>query len=413
MDIFTLEPLKAQFGDCLILHYGAAEAPSTILIDGGPGTAYGALKDRLTTLAAKRPGGPFQIDLLMVSHIDDDHVGGLLKFTEAWRNAKTDHRQWPWPVAQLWHNTFERIAGGDLTQVQPSIMASFGVEDLTELADLDPDDHDTEAAYKVLASVGHGAQLSDDAEFLEIPQNTGFTGLVVPPGDRKPVKFGDKLHLHVVGPLPAQIKKLQVKFAKDLPKSTEKALAAYSDDSIPNLSSIVVLARYGTRTILLTGDARGDYVLQGLKEQNLLDPTGHLHVDILKMQHHGSCRNTAEEFFASVIADHYIASADGTYENPDRPTFEMLAAARPATDRYTIHLTYEIDKIDAKRKTERASAISTALRRGRTPPPDWRDEADALSVWFQRCADQGFAFRVTTPASRTTDVIDLMEPVTF
>ena len=34
--IFTLEALKADNGDSLILHYGESDAPRFILIDGGP-----------------------------------------------------------------------------------------------------------------------------------------------------------------------------------------------------------------------------------------------------------------------------------------------------------------------------------------------------------------------------------------
>jgi len=45
----------------------------------------------------------------------------------------------------------------------------------------------------------------------------------------------------------------------------EEALAAYVDKSVPNLSSLVVLAKAGGKTMLLTGDARGDKILEGLE----------------------------------------------------------------------------------------------------------------------------------------------------
>lgn len=414
MDIFTLEPLPARHGDCLLLHFGAAEKPGTIVIDGGPSQVYGkALKPRLKALAAKRPGSPFSIDLLMVSHIDDDHIRGVLDFTEEWRNAKTDGEKWPLKVEQLWHNSFERIAGADANAVQASITASFGTASLAAVANLEADDHDVEAVYKVLASVGQGAQLRSDADLLALPRNSGFDGLVVPSADREPVRFGDKLELQVVGPLPDQVKKLREEFAKQLPKGRQEALAAYSDTSIANLSSIVVLARYQGKTMLLTGDARGDYVLEGLAQQKLLDAKGRLHVDILKMQHHGSDRNTEVGFFEKVTADHYIASANGTYENPDRATFEMLVKARPKTDRYSIYLTYELDAIDLARKAERAKSIQQAQAKHKQPPPTWKDEADGLVAFFAECAKAGYLFTVTTPATRPKACIDLLSAVTY
>ena len=46
-------------------------------------------------------------------------------------------------------------------------------------------------------------------------------------------------------------------------KSPQAALAAYVDKSVPNLSSIVLLAEAKGKRMLLTGDARGDKILQG------------------------------------------------------------------------------------------------------------------------------------------------------
>lgn len=413
MDLFTLEPLKARYGDCLLLHFGPANAPGTILIDGGPARVYGeSLRPRLELLAANRPGDPFKIDLLMVSHIDEDHILGILDFTEEWREDQTN--AWPFKVDVLWHNSFERIVGDAPGAVEASILASFGTASLGDIADLDADDHERAAAYKVLASVGQGSRLRNDAEALGLDVNPGFdTKLVTPRANKQPEPPLNGLSLHVVGPLPEQIEALRDKFAKELPKGAKASLAAYVDESVPNLSSIVVLARYGEKSILLTGDARGDYILDGLEAQDLLDADGKLHVDVLKMPHHGSDRNTDTGFFERITADTYVASADGTYENPDRETFEMLVAARPKTDRYTIHLTYEIDAIDTLRKAERAKSIAKAIQKGRQPPTAWNDAKDSLKSFFADHQAKNYKFKVTTPATRASACIDLLAPVTF
>lgn len=417
MDHFTLEPLAARHGDCLLLHFGPATGPGTVLIDGGPSQVFAkSLKPRLAKLAANRPGGPFAIDLMMVSHIDDDHIRGIIDFTEEWRDAKTDGRPWSWPVKELWHNSFERIAGADPHSVQASILASFGVGSLPEISAIDSDTDDDgrqEGVYKVLASVAQGAQLRNDASLVHLKTNTGFGGLVRPgAGPTQPFRLGPDLKLHVIGPLPDQLDKLRQEFANKLPEGPEASLAAYSDTSIANLSSIVVLARYKDKAILLTGDARGDYILEGLEAADLL-VAGKLHVDILKMQHHGSDRNTAGDFFACVTADHYVASADGKHENPDRPTFEMLTAARDKADRYVIHLTYEIDAIDALRKKEREEAIAGAIAKHKKPLPTWDDATDSLGAFFAKTKAAGFAFTVETPATAPRRSIDLLDPIAF
>jgi hypothetical protein len=410
MDIFTLEPLPARHGDCLLLYFGPPEAPGTILIDGGPSQVWTkSLRPRLKALAAHRPGGNFKLDLMMVSHIDDDHIRGMIDFTEEWRDAETDHQPWPYKADALWFNSFERIAGGDPHAVKASVTASVGAAQPDAAPDLIEHDHEAEATWKVLASVGQGAQLRKDAEVVGLETNPGFDGhLVVPSADKSPVLFGD-LALHVVGPLPQQIADLRQAFAEQLPTT----LAAYTDTSVANLSSIVVLAEYGGKSILLTGDARGDFILQGLKQQGLLGADGKRRIDILKMQHHGSNRDTAPDFFKTIIADTYVASADGSYENPDRETFEMLIAARPKQDRYTIHLTYEIAPIDVARKAEHDKAVAKARAKGKALPEDWADPTHSLAAFFADCKAKGHQFEVTTPATRASACIDLLGPVTY
>ena len=80
-------------------------------------------------------------------------------------------------------------------------------------------------------------------------------------------------------------------------------------------------------TILLTGDARSDHILDGLAAQGFLEPSGRAHFDVLKVPHHGSDRNITKTFFRKVTADCYVFSADGKYGNPDLKTFAWLAEA--------------------------------------------------------------------------------------
>ena len=278
---------------------------------------------------------------------------------------------------------------------------------------VDPENHEQADALKVLASVGQGADLRNYAKVVGLPVNPGFIGDLVCPGagPSDPFKLGD-LELHVVGPLPDQLAELRKLFAKELPKGPASALAAYTDTSVPNLSSIVVLARFKGKTVLLTGDARGDSIIAGLKQAKLLDAQGKIKIDVLKMQHHGSDRDTADDFFTTIIADHYVASADGQYENPDRPTLEMLVKARAKTDAYTIHLTYEVADIDKLRKAERDKAVASAKAKNKSAPLAWNDKKDSLAALFADCKAKGHKFVVWTPKSGKRQ-IDLLAPITF
>ncbi|MBM3748658.1 MAG: hypothetical protein FJW34_23020 [Acidobacteria bacterium] len=335
--LFTLEALQANEGDCLILHYGEAGDPRFIVIDGGPGDTYksflgprlGALKDRWS------PSRPLSIEMLMVSHIDRDHIDGVLDWT-----GKMIEGQGPaCDINTLWHNSFDDLAGNDpnglLAALAPGpeavLPAGIELEPHTRL---------------VLAGVKEGRTLRDNAKKLRLLVNTGFKRLVrAPERGRKTLKWGDGLELTVVCPRKDRLARLQQDWDKKLEELRQKResaagaalaevehqelieAAAYLDRSVYNLASMVVLAEAGGRRMLLTGDGRGDDILDGLDNAGLLD-NGKIHVDLLKVPHHGSDRNTKLEFFQQITADHYVISADGKHGNPESETLKWIFEAR-------------------------------------------------------------------------------------
>ena len=95
--IFSLDVRRARKGDCLLLHFGTKAEPRLALIDGGPKQVYAPhLKPRLLEIRKARglaPQSPLPVDLLMVSHVDDDHIQGILDLTRELRAREYDARQ--------------------------------------------------------------------------------------------------------------------------------------------------------------------------------------------------------------------------------------------------------------------------------------------------------------------------------
>ena len=190
--MFVLHVIQAEFGDCLLLQYGAAGASRFILIDGGPPTVYGnslrkALQQTVVTQAGK-------LERVMLSHVDNDHVVGLIDLLTELRLQRTNNQPELVKIERFWHNSFAR------TQEWEKWL----------------DDHEDEIAA----------------------------------GDVR--------------------------------------VMANADKSIPNLSSICVIAAADGKTVLLTGDARSDHILDGLQAKNVLDGAGRAHFDVIKLPHHGS-----------------------------------------------------------------------------------------------------------------------------
>ena len=334
----VIDALRAKHGDCLVVQGGGA----TMLVDGGPPGVYRRfLKPFLENLTADSVDEAPAFDLLMVSHIDADHIAGILDLTSELIDADDESAKPIVQIDEVWHNSFaDIISSGSQRTVSRARNESLQVANL-----VDNDVHLLNAMDDttfVLASVGQGRRLRQDVERLNIELNSGFQdGLVV--NQAEPISRSFKeLKLTVVGPGQSDVDDLREKWAKELPailakeadKEAATAAAARLDTSVANLSSLVVIAEANGKTALLTGDARGDAVLDFLTQNDLQKE-----FDILKLPHHGSDRNVTPEFFETVRADHYIMSGDGKHGNPEPETFEMLFNARPELD-YKIHMTY-------------------------------------------------------------------------
>ena len=377
--IFSLEALQAFHGDCLLLHGGTAAKPLLVLIDGGPSNTWEtSLQPRLEQLRARRAGGgALRIDLAMVSHIDDDHVHGMLDLAGELVTEQEDSRPPSYDVRTLWHNSFDDVLGSDADTVST---AAAGVLE-QPLGDRRSDALRA-AGLAVVASVGQGRELRDQAAKLGWGVNDPFDGPVclAPTGGRA-IKLG-AMTLTVVSPYAPQLKRLHAAWDDWLRQHREAiadggaAPAGYVDNSPYNLSSIVVLAQCRGKRVLLTGDARGDHVLAGLDNAGIAK-AGRTHVDILKLPHHGSIRNLAPEFFERVTADHYVISADGRGGNPETETLKTIAAARAGDDDFEIHLTNRAGNGDLEKRLMRFLAAKQASRR--TYRVSFRDE-DALSL---------------------------------
>ena len=353
--MLILEALRAKFGDALILHSGTQAKPQLTVVDGGPPGVYNdALRPRLEEMRVERTlhdATPLEIELMMVSHIDDDHISGVLELVRKLNERREAHEPFPWKIRRFWHNSFDDILGNK----DPQIAAGASTMSTASLGGF----LEREGSL-ILASVTQGRELRKLLDALQLAGNDPFDGLVLS-GGLKAVAVGD-LQITVVGPDKANLLALQEKWDKEIKPLLKKErsagklaeIAAYVDKSVHNLSSIVMLVESQGKRILLTGDGRGDHTLAGLEAAKLLTNST-LRVDILKVPHHGSERNVEREYFEAIVATHYVISADGKFKNPDVATLEMIARARPDDD-FTIHLTYptaEFNVPDIGREVEK------------------------------------------------------------
>jgi beta-lactamase superfamily II metal-dependent hydrolase len=333
---FQLEAVQGNDGDCLLLHYDAGDHPGLIIIDGGSKGVYrGFLKKRLEEL---RSGSRFlDVRLVMVSHIDADHITGILDMCKELAEMLADGKTPPYRIASLWHNSFEQLNGGRAAVKESSIVGASLAGAVP--AGLDP------FVEAVVASVAQGNDLRRYAsKFTKINPETDSELLEAPETGKKIIKMAAGLTFTVLGPHETELKALEDswKTSKSSQDTDEAVAADYLNRTVPNLSSIVVLAESTDngkpRRMLLTGDAGGDKILLGLKTSGLLDKTGNIHVDLLKVQHHGSNHSVDIDFFKKVTADVYVISGNGKHGIPHPDALGWLSKARSGEE-YNCYMT--------------------------------------------------------------------------
>jgi beta-lactamase superfamily II metal-dependent hydrolase len=316
-----VELLQARLGDCIWLEYGHGDDVNRILIDGGPVSTFESIQKRL----AKAPAGDRAFELIVLTHVDADHIEGLVRlFAE---------NPLPFTVDQVWFNGWRQMnqAHGLLGPLQGEFLSAL------------------------LADRAAGAWSASSPPWLvpnqgKLPTYTLDSGMkltLLSPNPAKLDKMARKWKPAIQkqgfapGDLSAAWKAL-AKRKKFLPKKgllgTTPNLDALlkkqflSDSAVPNGSSIALLAEYEGKSVLLLADAHPDVVAGSVKRLCLERGTDRLAVDAVKVAHHGSKHNTSEALLKLLHSSRYLVSTNGDqFRHPDKECIaRVLRVGKPS-----------------------------------------------------------------------------------
>jgi len=277
-------------------------------------------------------------------------VLGLLDLFEAIKTEKESGGNEVFKVSNLWHNSFSDLikSNSNSHKLMRNLFSSnqfFGIRNDNNAIDL--------PALGALKGISEGRDLTELAQNLNIPINSQFGGdLIVTKKDDKVIKL-QNLKFYILAPTQMNLEKLR-KIWNNWARSqmqvgfTPKDYEALQilDASITNLSSIMFMVESEGKKLLFTGDGLGRDVLDILSEKEMLNSEGKLHVDILKVPHHGSERNVSELFFERVTADVYVISANGRDDNPSFLTLKwIIELGRKYNRKVTIVVTNKTENI--------------------------------------------------------------------
>jgi hypothetical protein len=143
----------------------------------------------------------------------------------------------------------------------------------------------------------------------------------------------------------------------------------FKDDStLPNGSSIALLAEFGGKKVVLGADAHCDVLGASLAK---LANGAKLKLDAFKIAHHGSAHNVSKAVLDAVDCDTYLFSTNGSYFNHPDP-----------------------------------SAVSRVIRfGGPNPKLHFNYRSDETGVWDDAAMRSQFGYTTTYPDAATNGVL--------
>lgn len=367
--MFTVELLPASEGDCIWVEWGDTADPHRMLIDAGHGRGTEhlplALKNKLDALAPEDR----TFDLVVASHIDVDHVHGLVPLfahppagfnaKEVWFNSRRHL-----PTDELGYKDGNRLTSGLEANAFDAWNKTWA--DSPRCAVVVPD-LPTALPERIVA----GLKI-----VLLSPTEEALAGLV--PKWPATVRDADLDPEEEPAP-PAD----DILGSRD-PDTSLRDLAEMDDDnadpSPSNRTSIAFLATYEDRVVLFGADAHADVLAAGLRRVAHGAP---VRVDVCKVPHHGSRQNVKPELLDLLDCSVWLVSTNGAkHEHPDRRAMARILNRGPGQTlvfNYDCPTTAEFGKLSTTNEFD-----STTFYSSTDPGGIKMDIAPALEIHGRR-----------------------------
>lgn len=313
-----IEMLPALHGDCLYVEYGTAARPRRLLIDGGPIGSYEALEKRIDAM----PAGDRRFELVVMTHVDTDHVEGLVRLFA--------NKPSPVNVQDVWFNGWVHL------------------------------------------EENHGLLGGKQGEFLSAllvrrlrkdQWNGAFGGKTVVVRDEGPLPkllLEGGLKLTLLSPTPATLDRMRKAWKADLgpgvtPGDLESAWQRLSkrkaylpgqgllgttpeldallekqikvDQAVANGSAIAFLAELGRKSCLFLADAHHEVITASIKRLLKERRRTRLKVSAVKVAHHGSAGNISDELLSLIDSPRFLFSTNGAiFGHPDSEAVQRVIA---------------------------------------------------------------------------------------
>lgn len=372
-----VEIFPAKIGDSFLISYGR-DYEKHILIDGGYKETYDDfLKKRLKEINGLNQ----RLELVIVTHIDRDHIGGILSLIrENGHSTKTNIIN----IKEIWHNSYRHLKKENTEEIIQGSPEEMILDDMI-------------SAGAAVFSAGEGNISGYDGSMLasyiyenEYNWNSQFNNKAVLGEDLKEIYLEEDLKLILLSPYETSLnnliseweenlkgRKLNFKFGegkkfddafefyhmREEEELSEPSYCSYDevtqwdkvsfptvDNSKANASSIALIIEYQGKKNLFLGDANPNIIMESLtklKEEKGYD----LMFETVKLSHHGSLKSTSKELINLIDSKNWIFSGTGKKKKPSEELAKLILKKKKNYFKQMI-FNYEIDWVTSLKKEE-------------------------------------------------------------
>lgn len=329
------------------------------LIDGGyVNTYYDFLKPTLIDLGKEGK----KLSLVLVTHIDKDHISGIIRFIEENKNSKII------TIENVWHNAFRHIQKN--VEIDPCVREIFKFPSIakSEFSELVND-----------ISAIQGSSLASLLLQYSYSWNSQFDGQAVSVDKKNNIQLSENSRIILLSPNLRKLDNLCRFWRKELYKkglldsthttdfwddafefllSEEKEVlksqaknishsndidflklkdAHYvADTSVTNGSSISFILEIDERKILFLADSHSELIEAELRKL-FKDDEFPIYFDLVKLSHHGSYSNNSPQLFDMIESHKWVFSTNRkVYNHPDLETIAQIICKKNKMERTLI-----------------------------------------------------------------------------
>lgn len=334
--MYNIHLLPATFGDSILVEYGTEKDKHYILIDGGPYYNFNELWSAMQNAAPDIT----ELELIVVTHIDIDHIDGIVKLL--------NQSNLPFGVKQIWFNGKEQLEKAVELLRSNDYLGPLQGEYLTLLI--------KDNGYLQNDRFPHGIVCVTNYNDLPKMELTGGMSLqLLSPGLEDLSRLAPEWDEEVKG-LNIQTafdedKRYRDDMLGDKDKNDEQGLdieklleqTFENDKSAANCSSIAFIGTFDGKRCLFAADSPSQTLLAAINPLLKKEGKEKLEVDAWKLAHHGSKKSTQDSLMEKISAKHILVSSDGKrYKHPDAPVIAKLLK-HGSGNKTTFHFNYRTD----------------------------------------------------------------------